>query len=154
MQKPTHDAPVPMSPAPEAGLGCEGIPFVNVLKSMFNGPRSAVQVAIRNDKQYQTVLGEILKPLPPMDFTREQLLLVAAGEQTSNRFDVTITSVLYLSDRGQHRPDLSIVYFEEEDAGGQLDVITTPWHLVKTQLLDGETEFEKTAAISHLSIKG
>ena len=138
-----------MSPGPNADLGCERIPFVNVLKSAYNGPKAAVQAAIRNSAQYQTVLGGILKPLPPVDFTREQLYLVAAGEQTSNRFDVTITSVLYLADRGQNRPDLSLVYLEEEDTGGQLDVMTAPWHLVKTQLLADETQFDKTATISH-----
>jgi len=142
-----------MSPAPKAGLGCERIPFVNVLKSTFNGPKSAIQAAIKDDAQYQTLLGKLLKPLPPVDFEHEQLFLVAAGEQTSNGFDVTITTVLYLSDRGQNRPDLSMVYFEEEDTGGQLDVITAPWHLVKTRRLDGETEFEKTAAISHSATK-
>jgi hypothetical protein len=138
-----------MSPASNAGLGYERIPFVNVLKSAYNGPKSAVQAAIKDAEQYQTLLGDILKPLPQVDFTREQLFLVAAGEQTSNRFDVTITSVLNLSDRGQNRPDLSLVYFEEEDTGGLLDVITAPWHLVKTQRLEGDTQFDKTAAISH-----
>jgi len=148
MDKLTHDGPFPMSTAPTAGLGYEKIPFVNVLKSAFNGPKLAVQAAIKNANQYETLLSDILNPLPQVDFTREQLFLVAAGEQASNSFDVEITSVLYLSDRGQNRPDLSLVSFEEHNTGGLLHVITAPWHLVKTRLLAGETQFDPTATIS------
>lgn len=142
MDTPKHDAPIPM-------LYQEIIPCVEIGKSQFGGPKVPVRVAIKDAESCRRLLGDILNPLPTVDFTKDQLFLVAAGEQTSNSFDVEITEIRNLSDRLGNRPNLTFVYFEEKTTGGQLDVITAPWHVVKTCHLDGDTEFLKLPDGTH-----
>lgn len=143
-----HDGPFPMKPG--ASLNYQRVHFVTVAKSDLNGPKQPAHAVISSRQQLESYLHDIT-PIPNVDFSRTQLILVALGPKSTNGFGVEIVSIVHFFDRGKALEPLTVVSFEENDTGGPLDVVTYPYHLVETQILTGTTDFEPLANVSKIS---
>lgn len=127
-----------------AGLYPESVDFTEVYHSTTQGPDRPVQAIIRTKDDLQKLLPGI--PAPGIDFGKQQLIAVALGDQGVSVCDVRITSVMYLTDRLQGRPPLTIISYTDTEKEGSSGQPCRPVHVVSTRPLEGETEFEKTAA--------
>lgn len=106
------------------------------------GPHKPVQAVIRDQQELQTLLPGV--PVPSVDFVDKQLILVALGDKPTSGYDVHITSVMYLTDRLQGRPPLTMVNYSDTEKAGPSDRQSRPIHVVSTRRLAGEVEFNAT----------
>lgn len=75
--------------------------------------------------------------LPSIDFSKQQLIVVALGDKSTSGYDVRITSVMYLTDRLQSRPPLAMINYTNTEKGGPPDQQYRPIHVVSTRRLEG-----------------
>ena len=126
--------------AEKDSLEYERIEFSEVYHSATQGPHKAVQAVIRDQQESQKLLPGV--PVPSVDFADRQLIVVAPGEKPTSGYDVRITSVMYLTDRLQGRPPLTMVNYRDTEKGGASDRQSRPIHVVSTRRLEGEVEFD------------
>lgn len=128
--------------ANKESLEYERIPFADVYHSATQGPGKPVQAVIRNQQELQKLLPGL--PLPAIDFSQEQLIAVALGDKPTSGYDVRIVNVMYLTDRLQGRPPLTMVTYADTEKGGPSDLQCRPVHIVSTRRLEGAAEFNAT----------
>ena len=95
-----------------------------------------MQAVIRDQQELQTLLPGV--PVPSVDFVDKQLILVALGDKPTSGYDVHITSVMYLTDRLQGRPPLTMVNYSDTEKAGPSDRQSRPIDVVSTRRLAGE----------------
>lgn len=122
------------------GLYPQVVEFSDVYHSGTQGPDEPVQAVIRDQEQLRKLLPDIL--VPPVDFKEKQVIVVALGRRPTDGYDVRITSVMYITDRLQGRPPLTMIGYTDSEKGGLSDMVSKPIHIVSTRPLDGEIEFE------------
>src|SRR5437870_161233 len=122
--------------ADKDSLEYERIEFSEVYHSVTQGPHKPVQAVIRDQQELQKLLPDIAVPL--VDFGVKQLIVVALGDKPTSGYDVRITSVMYLTDRLQGRPPLTMVNYSDTEKGGPSDRQSSPIYLVSTRRLEGE----------------
>jgi hypothetical protein len=125
--------------ADKDGLEYERIEFSEVYHNATQGPDKPVQAVIREQQELQKLLPGV--PGPSIDFSKQQLIVVALGEKPTSGYDVRITSVMYLTDRLQGRPPLTMIAYTDSEKGGASDRQSRPVHVVSTRRLEGEAEF-------------
>jgi len=125
------------------GLYPERVEFSEVYHSATQGPHKPVQAVIRDQEELQKLLPGIA--LPAVDFADKQLIAVALGDKPTSGYDVRITSVMYLTDRLQGRPPITMVNYSDAEKGGISDRQSRPIHVVSTRRLEGEVEFDANA---------
>lgn len=125
------------------GLYPERVEFSEVYHSATQGPQKPVQAVIRDQEELQKLLPGIA--LPAVDFADKQLIAVALGDKPTSGYDVRITSVMYLTDRLQGRPPITMVNYSDAEKGGASDRQSGPIHVVSTRRLEGEVEFDANA---------
>jgi len=109
-------------------------------------PNTPVEAIIQSEEQcrkFLTGAGD----MPPhtalsINFSEEQLILVGIGERPTDEYFVEITQIMYFTDRGKGLGPLTVVSFREGKKKYSLDVVSCPFHMVKTKKLAGETRFE------------
>lgn len=125
--------------ADKDSLDYERIEFSEVYHSATQGPHKPVQAVIRDQQELQKLLPGV--KVPSVDFGDKQLIVVALGEKPTSGYDVRITSVMYLTDRLQGRPPLTMVDYSDTEKGAPSDPQSRPIHVVSTRWLDGAVEF-------------
>jgi hypothetical protein len=125
--------------ADKDSLDYERIEFSEVYHSATQGPHKPVQAVIRDQQELQKLLPGV--KVPSVDFGGKQLIVVALGEKPTSGYDVRITSVMYLTDRLQGRPPLTMVDYSDTEKGGPSDRQSRPIHVVSTRRLEGAVEF-------------
>jgi hypothetical protein len=120
-------------------LDYERIAFAEVYHSATQGPHTPVQAVIRDQQELQKLLPGL--SLPAIDFSQQQLIAVALGDEPTSGDDVHVTSVMYLTDRLQGRPPLMMIAYTDAEKGGPSDLQCRPVHIVSTRRLVGEVEF-------------
>jgi hypothetical protein len=125
------------------GLYPERVEFSEVYHSETQGPHKPVQAVIRDEDGLRKILPGV--SLPSVDFGKQQLIVVALGDMPTSGYDIRITSVMYLTDRLQGRPPLTMVNYSDTEKGGASDRQSRPIHVVSTRRLEGEVEFDANA---------
>jgi hypothetical protein len=126
--------------AEKDSLEYERIEFSEVYHSETQGPHNPVQAVIRDQQELQKLLPGL--PVASVDFSKQQLIVVALGDKPTSGYDVRITSVMYLTDRLQGRPPLTMVNYRDTEKGGASDRQSRPIHVVSARRLEGEVEFD------------
>lgn len=126
--------------ADKDSLEYERIAFAEVYHTATQGPDKPLQAVIRDQAELQKLLPGMA--LPSVDFNTQQLIVVALGDKPTSGYDVRITSVMYLTDRLQGRPALTMIAYTDTEKGGPFDQQYRPIHVVSTRQLEGEVEFE------------
>jgi len=126
------------------GLDYERVEFSEVYHSATQGPHNPVQAVMCDEDELRKTLAGIA--FVSVDFTKEIPIGVALGDRPTSRYDVRITSVMYLTDRLKNRPPLTIVTYTDQEKGGPFDQQYRPIHIVSTRRLEGDVEFERNRA--------
>jgi hypothetical protein len=125
------------------GLDYERVEFSEVYHSATQGPHKPLQAILRDAEDLRKALPD--GPVPSVDFSKEQLIVVALGDKPTTGYDVRITSVMYFTDRLKNRPPLTMVSYSDQEKAGPSDLRCRPIQVVSTRRLEGDVEFERNA---------
>jgi hypothetical protein len=132
------DAPFPMKLSPD-------IMKFTILYQGPNGPKNATHAVVHSANQLLDILpnaGQDQIDPGKINFAQEEVVIVGLGERKDSSAKVEIQSIVYLTDRGNNLPSLTLINYREILVGGViLDVLTHPVHVVKLQKLDGAVQF-------------
>jgi hypothetical protein len=125
-------------------LNPETIPFTNLYQGP-NGPTNGTQAVIHSANQLLGILPSAGKDMidpSKINFDQGEVVLVGLGERKDSSAKVEIQSIVYLTDRGNNLPALTLINYREIMVGGViLDVLSHPVHVVKLKKLVGAVQF-------------
>ena len=140
-----HDGPFPMDERTrEETLYAENISFMTLCQGQ-NGPDEAINSRFVSEQQLQSIMPNLQQLLDrgiTIDWTKEDIIIVALGKKPTSGWKVEIRQVLRLEDAGPGHPDVANVYYREtKPSAASNDVITSPAHAIKIQKLDCDIHF-------------
>lgn len=118
--------------------------FETVLKSQISSYKGKVYFTISSQEEWQKVWGEInsgstpVPALPAVDFTKEMLVLVFQGNQSTGGYSVEVTGV-------EKKDGVVGVMVKEISPGAgcmTTQVLTAPSHIVKIPKVDAKFEYD------------
>ena len=120
------------------------VPFSTLVKGLNSGVREPAQVVIRSPNEWAAFWGRHTQaqtrppPTPPVDFSRDMVVVLFMGERATGGYEIEVTNV--------ERTDvgLSIRYrTRSPDPGAMLiQALTQPFHLIRLPRIDGSVIFE------------
>jgi hypothetical protein len=103
-----------------------------------SGPKKPIQKVINSSEELVSALG---MAFPIVDFSREEAIVVALGENPTTGLSVEIKSATYFTDRGKGLPDLLFVTYFIQKGTQNSHVISCPAHVITLEKLKGDVEF-------------
>ncbi|MBI2369409.1 MAG: protease complex subunit PrcB family protein [Deltaproteobacteria bacterium] len=136
-------------------LGCWGslvalgwregsVPFATIAQGTSSGITTATRAVIRDQGAWARLWSEHtarlmpVPPVPPVDFSREMVVGVFAGEQRTGGFEIEIIRI------EQGSEGIAVQYRERAPSPGDLvpQALTQPYHLVRLRRLEGTVAFQ------------
>ena len=127
--------------------------IATLAKANQSGQSGAAQYVVLDGGAWSTVWAQAhatvlpAPPLPEVDFTREMVIAVFQGTKPTAGFSVNIARVL---DSG----NTVEVFVEDTSPGPQCfvaSVLTSPYHIVKVQMVEKEIAFRMTPRVAECS---
>jgi hypothetical protein len=129
-----------------AALGAMLVPatFTTVARGDQSGVEDAREVVVRTAAEWKSLwqVHAPGRPMPPVDFEKAMVVGVFLGFRSSGGYGVTVSAI-------EREGDALVVSFREDrPAAGAIttQVLTFPYHLVRTDRVPGRVTFRRAGA--------
>ena len=134
------------------------IPFETIEQGGYSSYTEQANLVIKNEKTFLSLwlkvhsISSIIPELPKIDFSKETIVAVFMGGKSTGGYSISIEKIVDESIPGAKcAPSAKcigkvIVYYKETSpAPGDMvtQAFTQPYHIVKTQKIIGQVEFQK-----------
>lgn len=129
-----------MSIHPEAS---ETNAIKTIARGAFSGIQEPKQVVVTNQAQWDELWEKHMarndpkKPAPEVDFSKQTVLFVSAGQKRTGGYSVEISDVRQVDDK----TEVTVTTKEPKAGGFNIQALTAPFHIVAVPKINGEVRF-------------
>ncbi|MDZ8032665.1 protease complex subunit PrcB family protein [Nostoc sp. DedSLP04] len=124
------------------------VDFTTIARGSDSGYQSASQMVIDNSErwidlwQQHTSNAEPPPPIPQVDFTRNSVVAVFAGEKPTGGYSVEILSAETSGSQTQEQLAITVQHRQPGAGDFVTEALTYPYHIIRIPKIDGKVVFK------------